>query len=191
MNLPNLPRINVDIQQAARFAKHIHRNQKRKYSGVPYAFHLARVAGYTALLDDVQDFMIAAAWLHDSVEDQGHQCSFELIESLFGQDTASCVRYLTNTNHDPEMRRADRKQADRDRLSRVPWGILRIKLLDRYDNINDIPPSETKFATLYAQETHLLLDAIKPYRVCNSAEYETLHTMLRDRTIALEDAIKK
>ena len=52
------------------FARRVHAAQTRKYSGNPYADHLAEVAGIVAsVLPDPA--AIAVAWLHDCVEDQG------------------------------------------------------------------------------------------------------------------------
>lgn len=55
---------------AMTFARAVHRDQRRKYTGNPYADHLAEVAGIVAAVGGNAD-MIAVAWLHDSIEDQG------------------------------------------------------------------------------------------------------------------------
>lgn len=55
--------------RAMMFAREAHKNQKRKYTGNPYADHLAEVAGIVATVDQSEE-SIAVAWLHDCIEDQ-------------------------------------------------------------------------------------------------------------------------
>jgi (p)ppGpp synthase/HD superfamily hydrolase len=59
-------------KKAAQFAKLAHKNQRRKYTDEPYSEHCRRVAEIVASVTD--DFeMIAAAWLHDTVESKNNQ----------------------------------------------------------------------------------------------------------------------
>jgi (p)ppGpp synthase/HD superfamily hydrolase len=57
------------IIKAADLANIAHEGQKRKYNGRPYIEHLMRVAGRVTLLSDSTEEEIAAAWLHDVIED--------------------------------------------------------------------------------------------------------------------------
>ena len=54
--------------EAMIFAREAHKDQKRKYTGNPYADHLAEVAGISVTACPVNlrpDVMAAVAWLHD------------------------------------------------------------------------------------------------------------------------------
>jgi hypothetical protein len=71
------------VHRAMRFAKETHQriDQRRKYSNQPYAVHLEQVAKITASVTDDKE-MIAAAWLHDVVEDT--PATLDDIEHEFG-----------------------------------------------------------------------------------------------------------
>ena len=57
------------ILKAAALAVRAHEGQKRKYTGFPYITHPARVAGRVGILPVVTEEMVAAAYLHDVLED--------------------------------------------------------------------------------------------------------------------------
>ena len=58
------------VEKAKQFATTAHKriNHQRKYSSQPYTAHLSAVAKTVASVTDDEE-MIAAAWLHDVVED--------------------------------------------------------------------------------------------------------------------------
>ena len=52
---------------------------------------------------------------------------------------------------DVNLKRAERKRLDRERLMTVPRAAKVVKLIDRIDNLREIDPSDG-FAELYANE---------------------------------------
>ena len=58
------------VLDALAFAADRHKDQKRKYTGEPYFNHLAEVAALVSVYNNDAE-VIAAAYLHDSVEDVG------------------------------------------------------------------------------------------------------------------------
>ena len=80
------------IRSAFDTAVNAHRNQRRK-SGEPYVFHPISVAKIVAHEIGLDATSIAAALLHDVVEDTEY--SFEDIEKLFGCDVMRIVEGLT------------------------------------------------------------------------------------------------
>ena len=80
------------IRSAFDTAVHAHRNQRRK-SGEPYIYHPIGVAKIVAQEIGLDATSIAAALLHDVVEDTEY--SFEDIEKLFGSDIRKIVEGLT------------------------------------------------------------------------------------------------
>ena len=81
------------ISRAERFARVRHEGQFRKGKAKePYTNHLAEVA---ALLErwSGSESAIAAAWLHDTVEDCPPP-SVDELESLFGKDVAEVAKTL-------------------------------------------------------------------------------------------------
>ena len=116
---------------AMMFARKVHECHARKYTGNPYVDHLAEVAGIVATVD-ARPETIAAAWLHDSVEDCG--ISIVTIDGLFGPLVAVYVSGLS----DMEIgNRAERKQMSRDRLAVCSRTIQTIKCADLISNTSN------------------------------------------------------
>lgn len=141
------------------FAREAHKNQVRKYTGEPYACHLAEVAGIvaTAAIANVamQAAMIAVAWLHDSIEDQG-ATHLNLFDE-FGCFVADGVMLLSDLE---TGNRAERKAASRARLAGAPDWIQTIKCADLISNTQSIVKHDPKFAIAYLEEKRLLLEVM-------------------------------
>lgn len=150
------------------FARNVHRGQQRKYTGNPHADHLAEVAGIVATVaaESVKwdvvggvegrvDRMVATAWLHDCIEDQG--ITRDQLAIMFGPIVADGVLLLSDMD---EGSRAWRKAAARDRLAAAPGWIQTIKCADLISNTSSIVMHDPKFAVTYLEEKHLLLDVL-------------------------------
>jgi (p)ppGpp synthase/HD superfamily hydrolase len=142
------------------FAREAHKAQTRKYTGNPYADHLAEVAGITATaLDVFPDHMhaviIATAWLHDTVEDT-ETTSAELLHE-FGTYVRDGVLLLSDLE---TGNRAERKAASRARLADAPMWVQTIKCADLISNTSSIVKHDPKFAVTYLEEKRLLLDVL-------------------------------
>ncbi len=140
--------------RAMTFAREVHKHQKRKYTGNPYADHLAEVAGIVAAVDNSEE-SIATAWLHDCREDQGVE-GFR-IEDLCGMRVAVGVALLSDFE---TGNRAGRKAASRARLADAPAWVQTIKCADLISNTSSIVMHDPKFAVLYLEEKRLLLDVL-------------------------------
>lgn len=147
---------------AAKFAARAHAGQLRKWTGAPYITHPARVAGRAILSPDADEAMVCAAWLHDTMEDC--DVSAVVLEEFFGARVSSLVCWLTNASHGSKLPlpRAERKKLDREKLSGAPIEAKQIKLLDRIDNLRELPCTADAmgFAQLYAEESRLLVPVI-------------------------------
>ena len=140
--------------EAMMFAREVHKDQRRKYTNNPYADHLAEVAGIVSTVLSY-DYVIAAAWLHDCVED----CEVVPAELCrrFGPVVQAGVLALS----DLEIgNRAERKAASRTRLSSAPWWVQTIKVADLISNTSSIVMHDPRFAAVYLEEKRLLLDAL-------------------------------
>lgn len=82
------------IIDAAQFAATAHKGQVRKYNGRPYISHPIRVAGRVATHPEASEELVAAAFLHDVVEDCN--VGIGLLQRIFGHAVASLVGDLTN-----------------------------------------------------------------------------------------------
>lgn len=146
--------------EAMLFAREVHKDQKRKYTGNPYVDHLAEVAGIvsTAIpysLGDFIDYILATAWLHDCMEDQG--VSYITLLDRFGPTVADGVKMLSDME---TGNRANRKEASRKRLSDAEFWVQDIKCADIISNTSSIVQHDPKFAVLYLEEKRLLLDVM-------------------------------
>lgn len=143
--------------RAMLFARDVHKDQRRKYTNNPYADHLAEVAGIVATVapGDLHDTMIATAWLHDSIEDQG--VSDQILADKFGMRVLAGVLLLSDLE---TGNRAARKAASRLRLSAAPAWVQTIKVADLISNTSSIVMHDPKFAVTYLEEKRLLLDAL-------------------------------
>lgn len=148
------------ILRAANVAKSAHAGQTRKYRPLPYIFHPARVAARTTLLDDVTPQEIAAAWLHDVIEDTSLTAS-DLLRLSIPAATVELVQALTNpSKQQPELARAARNRLDREHLKEIPHAAKRIKLIDRTDNLNELGRADAQFKSLYVAESLLLAECL-------------------------------
>jgi (p)ppGpp synthase/HD superfamily hydrolase len=142
------------------FARQVHQDQRRKYTGAPYSDHLAEVAGIamSAGWHDATihpDKLMAVCWLHDSVEDQG--VLLQTILERFGSDVAYGVSMLSDME---TGNRAQRKAASRIRLGAAPSWVQTIKCADLISNSSSIVQHDPKFALVYLEEKRLLLDVL-------------------------------
>lgn len=151
------------IIKAALFAKNAHQGQLRKYTRRPYIEHPMRVAGQTALAGAPEQ-VVAAAWLHDVLED----CPMQEIHfyAQFGRQKqlVRTVLELTNRSKSPEHAdkdRAERKAIDREALADASAWAKIVKLIDRADNLREMHGASGTFKKLYIEESQLLVKALE------------------------------
>ncbi len=145
------------IQRAAIFAHNAHHGQVRKYSGLPYIIHPAQVAATVALVTDNQ-YLIAAAWLHDVVEDT--EVTHADIDFEFGYTVGQFVWEVTDVSRPKDGNRAARKAVDRDHLSRASHEGQTLKLADLICNTRSIVAEDPNFAVVYLAEKRALLKVL-------------------------------
>jgi (p)ppGpp synthase/HD superfamily hydrolase len=99
--------------------------------------------------------MVAAAWLHDVVEDTG--VTIETIRAEFGTEVAELVGWLTDVSKPEDGNRATRKAVDRAHTAEAPAEAQTIKLADLISNSKSIMEHDPAFAKTYLEEKRLLL----------------------------------
>lgn len=147
----------MDVVERARVyatAAHSAVGQKRKYTGDPYIVHPAEVVGIVKTVEH-DDAMLAAAWLHDVVEDTG--VTLYQIEAEFGKDVADLVGWLTDVSQPEDGNRRQRKAIDRAHSAAAPGRAQTIKLADLISNSRDITQNDKNFAVVYMREKRELL----------------------------------
>lgn len=147
------------VKLADAFAEKAHERQKRKYTGEPYIEHPRAVSRLVASVPH-DDAMLAAALLHDTVEDCGVRLTD--IVTTFGIDVGTLVEQLTDVSKPTDGNRAVRKALDRHRTDLACPRAKTIKLADLIDNSRSIVVHDPKFAEVYLAEKRLLLPFLKP-----------------------------
>ena len=133
------------ILQAIQLARNAHEGQSRRFSGGSYIIHPARVAMRTSLLRYVTEEMIAAAWLHDVLEDT--RVTEDEIRAVVGDTVTNLVKELTFVEKDlGEFTYEQRKSIQNAHVAQASFKAKSIKLLDRLDNLADFDANVTKGA---------------------------------------------
>lgn len=148
------------IKQARSFATQAHQRigHRRKYTRQPYEVHLKAVAQTVSTVTDDAE-MIAAAWLHDTVEDTS--ATHYDIEQAFGKQIRQLVYELTDISMPSDGNRAMRKALDRQHLAQASARAQTIKLADIIDNSRDICTHDPEFSRIYLHEAGLLLKVLE------------------------------
>ena len=148
------------VKRASEYATSAHQriNHRRKYNKQPYHVHLEAVAGLVASVCDDQE-MIAAAWLHDTVEDT--PATLDDIEEEFGKPVADLVEELTDVSKPGDGNRAVRKEIDRKHTAQASDRAKTVKLADLIDNCKDITRHDPRFARIYLREMGQLLHVLQ------------------------------
>lgn len=142
------------VERARAFATKAHEGQVRKYTGLPYITHPEAVMEIVRSVEHTEA-MLAAALLHDVVEDCG--VSFNELQTLFGLHVRDLVFWLTDPSKPSDGNRAKRKEIDRLHLCRAPPQAQTIKYADLIDNLSSIEEHNPKFSAVYKEEKALLL----------------------------------
>jgi (p)ppGpp synthase/HD superfamily hydrolase len=152
-------------EQAKRFAHAAHDSigQKRKYSGEPYWVHTDAVAATVERVLPNDDEAVAAAHLHDVLEDVtplNPDYSEGLIRIMFGERVLSLVKELTDEftkEAYPQLNRARRKALECERVRTTSSVAQTIKLADMLNNTESITANDKDFARVYLREKHAML----------------------------------
>ena len=148
------------IEHARTFATSAHERigHQRKYNNQPYQVHLQAVADLVASVTDDAE-MIAAAWLHDTVEDTS--ATLDDIAENFGAAVAELVESLTDVSMPSDGNRVIRKSIDRDHSALASARAKTVKLADLIDNCKDIVTHDERFARVYLVEMGFLLKVLE------------------------------
>lgn len=137
-------------------AAHSAVKQTRKYTGEPYWHHPMEVAALVREhAPEAPDEAIAAAMLHDVVDDTG--VPLALIRSEFGAHVAELVHALSDDTTPADGTRSTRKAIEREKIAKASTWAKTIRLADLYSNVPTIAEHDPRFAKIYLPEKRLLL----------------------------------
>jgi (p)ppGpp synthase/HD superfamily hydrolase len=157
------------IENARDIAKIAHDGQMRRWGKEPYFCHVQRVALKAALLPGMGDIDIAAAYLHDVIEDhavrQGLVKEYSrLIIRECGDEVLQLVLELTNPSESLEFdnkSREEKRAADWEHIRHVSNRAKRLKLIDRWDNVRSLVDAPSRYVQKYIPESRVLLELLK------------------------------
>ena len=155
-------------QRALEFAKRAHAGQE--YGGGDFhEKHLARVVATLRKFGEDNPLLLAAAWLHDTVEDT--DVTIDDIRAEFGDDVADLVWRLTDEEgHNRKERHHLTHMKIRGRTDAV-----RVKLADRIANVESAHEQRTHLRGMYREEYQAFFDDL--YR---AGEWEEMWQHLQD-----------
>jgi (p)ppGpp synthase/HD superfamily hydrolase len=154
----------MSLQKAKEFAEISHAGQKRKHGNRPYIYHPECVALYLEE-KSYSGNIVAAAWLHDTVED----CpgvTYNILCREFGPDIARLVSEVSHPFLREDYSRSERWKIYLEHYEKASDEGQTLKLADRYCNLkeyldfwDDVPNRDRKFLnTVYLSESVDLLD---------------------------------
>lgn len=146
------------VADAAVFARERHAGQVRKYTDVPYSSHLGEVAGLVAASVHARPALIAAAWLHDSLEDTA--MTQEELEAMFGREVSRLVAGVSDVSRPEDGVRAVRKAIDRAHVAQGCALVHSLKLADVISNCSSVAFFDPVFARVYLAEKRALLEVL-------------------------------
>jgi len=147
------------IQCALMLAIKAHDGQRRKYTGEPYSTHPIGVSKIIETIPDHTPEMIAAALLHDVVEDTS--VTLSEIKAEFGITIAEYVHFCSNVSEQEDGNRAFRKKMDADHFAMGPPESQTIKVADLIHKCETIIPYDPKFFhKAYKYEKRYLLGVL-------------------------------
>jgi len=168
------------VLRAREFAEKKHEGQVRK-DGTPYFGHLVRVADIVLKFKKCKriDEIVAAAFLHDTLEDS--DTGISELRKEFGEVVALLVVELTSdklrAKLDGKANYLSAKFSSERAISN--WALV-IKLADRLDNVSDLGERDEEFRERLKGQTVLLLDALEEKREL-TATHKKLILAIRDR----------
>lgn len=148
------------IEHARLFATAAHAaiGQRRKYTDDPYIVHPQAVAELVSTVPHTPA-MIAAAWLHDVVEDT--EITSKDIHTHFGEEVGLLVDGLTDVSCLEDGNRKVRKALDHAHTAKQSPECKTIKLADLIDNSISIRRYGKGFARIFMEEMRLSLQVLK------------------------------
>ena len=126
------------VDDAIKFAVDKHAGTPRKGTKIPYIVHPIEAAAIVAGMTDDQE-LIAAAVLHDALEDTG--TTFDELVKAFGLRVANLVAAESEDKQEEkpaEDTRKDRKQATLKHLESAGYEVRMLALADKLANIRAI-----------------------------------------------------
>ena len=159
------------------FAQRAHKDQVRKFTGLPYFdAHVQKVNG-TLKLYTTDEATLIAALLHDVIEDcyENKWEAYTDIKDLFGKEVADIVWELTSDEDEIKHKWGGSKTNYLiNKMLKMSDKAFTIKLSDRFNNIADAFTASERFRTNYYRETCAIVDAMEEGRTFTRVQRQLL-----------------
>ena len=183
------------IVESVKLASKLHSRQRKKKSivpNIPYMGHLMEVAGIVQS-NGGDETTVAAALLHDAIEDQGAEAREQIREKL-GQEVLDIVEACTESETFPKPPWRERKVAYLKLIETASLPVLLVIVADKLQNSRALlrrlklegaegwghPGREEKLWYL-----HSLVEALR--RRLNQLEQETYHPTLISLNLLIDE----
>lgn len=147
------------LEKAKDWCVRAHEGQTRD-DGRPYSTHPMAVADILQEQGITDVATLAAAYLHDVVEDTS--VTAEQIREAFGEEIASLVEELTNPNF-PGRTFEEKHRTLAEHARKMTDKAKAIKLADRLHNLTEMQEWSMERQQRYARATVDLLQALEPW----------------------------
>lgn len=154
------------------FAIDAHNKVNHHYDNYPYSLHLSMVAMYATKFidcvpDQIQEDVLSACWLHDTIEDC--RLTYNDILKISNSNVANLVYAVTNEKGKNRSQRANENYYEG--IRNTPFAKF-VKLCDRLANIKYSDDTDSSMYHKYAQEHEHFLKSLFPDG--NYGEYKPL-----------------
>ncbi|PSB00477.1 HD domain-containing protein [Merismopedia glauca] len=137
MKTTESPILTNRFEKALIYATNLHQKQVRKGTNIPYVSHLLAVTALV-LEDGGDENQAIAALLHDAVEDQGGETTYQEILAKFGEEVAAIVKACTDTDAIPKPPWRERKESYIEHFRHASIAARRVSLADKLHNSRSI-----------------------------------------------------
>ena len=162
-----------DLEKKA-FSLAVSSHQHQKYGNEPYTKHLKDVVSVLKSFGIVESSLLAAAWLHDAVEDT--PLTIEAVQAEFGADVASLVYAVTT---EPGKNRKERNAKTYPKIKAIKEAVY-LKLADRIANVQASIESSPQKLKMYQKEFPEFKAALKQPGVADNM-WLFLEELISDR----------
>ncbi len=122
------------VKSAELFAKKKHKGQFRKDCKTKYFEHLKNVVSELKSMGIVNDDILCAGWLHDTIEDT--DTDYDEIHKKFNKKIAD---YVASVTKDTRLIKQKQEKAYISQLKKASWQAKVVKLGDVIANFKDLP----------------------------------------------------
>ena len=135
--------------------------QVRRHDNTSYWKHPERVVRILVDAGITDEIVLAAAYLHDTLEDT--KVTVSDLQAVFPAEVVKLVLELTDVYQDKRFgNRKLRKEMESQRLWSISVNAQNVKIADFLDNWSTISVNEPKFAETFAREKRMIITGFKP-----------------------------